>query len=876
MFKVRSTFFLGLLLFMLTLGTFTGRVSAAATDAKATNPAGCGGLGTEFNQDDYTQFSQLSASDFIITVVNRSTFLIQARDPNKKFLNNGVAQPTFGEIFGEGCYVTDVEIDDSFAYDRPLDNFFTIDKIRTGASNEGLTEQADDLDNWLGQIDTSSVSLELRWVFEINDSIATDSSRSIGSIGLPLWSYFIDGAWEVSTAPNLYASDAKGVEIGSVNNPELLNHMLEVQGTPGSIKLVSVSERNGVTFSEATPTTGPLSGRTVFYRSPTNPDDGILALPSGQSLEAFLAASDFVEFEYYENLEAATNKTFQTVKVLGGVGQENLEQILPVNTSSGAIETEGNCESAVDFAFNFILCPLLEAGNEMISWIDDRIISMLSVDNKYYNDDQGRVKGAWANIRNVAYVVLIPVMLLMVIGTALQLSFVDPYTVKRAMPRLITAVVFISLSYDICRILIEITDVVGRGIAGLIAAPFGGMDALTLDSIFNPGLGSATLALGVLGGLAYGTTRYAKSGQKSVFELISGQIAVAGWISIAIGIGIVALTMLTIFLLLSVREMMIVFLVVISPVAIIAWIFPGNDKPWKLWWGTFNKLLLLFPIIMGFIAVGRAFASIVATADNADPVFGTLIKLVAVVGPYFFIPKAFQMAGGAFANIAGIVNNREKGIFDRARKKQGDFRERAAKNALSNNKFRGAPEGSWRARMNKRAQDAALLKKAGYRPSRVNAMRTLVGREELEHAGKDPGLMGTIANDDASNAALFGRGTKADFKKYLESVGYAEPDAENIASELALHAQEHGLESLRAAAVVQLAGSKTAFRGGPQKWRRHCWSQQEVIHKWQQRSMPKLVAQLKLLDEPILQGIAMAKDLSSSRKSGMLQIVAKV
>lgn len=460
-----------------------------------------------------------------------------------------------------------------------------------------------------------------------------------------------------------------------------------------------------------------------------------------------------------------------------------------------------NCETAADFAFAFVLCPFLELSNRALGWLDNRIISALNVDQAYYNDED--VRHAWGNIRNIAYILLIPVTLLMVIGTALQLSFVDPYTVKRALPRLFVAIIFIAISYNACVLMIDIVNGVGKGVAGVITAPFGGLEGLTLSNIFNPdGLDNGLFVGGALAGVG--------------IAFLSG---VTIWTLLSF-LGMAVLALVIIFALLSVRELLIVFLLVISPIAIIAWIFPGNDKPWKLWWGSFSKMLYLYPIIMAFIGTGRAFASVVGKAEG-DAVVSTLTKLVAFIGPYFFIPKAFQMAGGAFATLAGMVNDKGKGVFDRQRKFRQNNMKGARDRNLSGNRFRNAPEGSIRSRINRSTQSAAQLKDAGFVPSRVRAAKRLHAAHELESIQKDPGAMSVLANDDAANAFMSGRGTKEDMIKYLMSdkandgAGYGRDDATQIASELQLLSRAHGAESMKQAAFIQLAGSKTAYRGGP-------------------------------------------------------------
>lgn len=314
-----------------------------------------------------------------------------------------------------------------------------------------------------------------------------------------------------------------------------------------------------------------------------------------------------------------------------------------------AQEDVENCESKTG-GLGFILCELLGLTSDGISWMDERIMNALDVNEDYYNNES--VRGAWTNFRNVAYLLLIPVMLVMVIGTALNFSFVDAYTVKRAMPRLLAAIIFITLSFQITRLMVDVFNVIGQGTGGLIAAPFGGVDNLQLTDVFSADTGDSAVAFtGVLAGV----------GVAALSGVTVGSLLVTA--------GLAALAIFIVFALLTLREMLIVFLIVVSPIAIIAWIFPGNDKPWKLWWQAFSKMLYFYPIVIGIIFIGRGFASIVNSTDSDEiVVVTTIIKLVAFVGPYFFIPKAFQFAGGALGNIAGMVNDRGKGVFDRGRK----------------------------------------------------------------------------------------------------------------------------------------------------------------------------------------------------------------
>lgn len=335
------------------------------------------------------------------------------------------------------------------------------------------------------------------------------------------------------------------------------------------------------------------------------------------------------------------------------------------DSSAGAGEAaEPTCESE-GWQLSWIICPVLYLGDATLRKLDQAIISLLSVPNDYYDETKNpELKEAWTRVRDIAYILLLPVVLVMVISTALGFDFVNAYTVKKALPRLIAATMFIALSFEITKFLVVLTNDVGTGVHGLIIGSFTGRGAeeISLASVFSPNNSDSIVSAPIFAAAIAGAAAVGSIG------IILSYILV-GIVALAVG-----------FFLLSLRQMLLIALMLVAPVAILAWIFPGNDKMWKLWWGTFSKLLLLFPLIMLLIAVGKSFATMVADTDGSF--VSTLIKLVAYVGPYFLIPATFKFAGGLFATVAGMANDRERGLLDRNKK----YRQAKMSNNWSNAK----------------------------------------------------------------------------------------------------------------------------------------------------------------------------------------------
>lgn len=398
-------------------------------------------------------------------------------------------------------------------------------------------------------------------------------------------------------------------------------------------------------------TTGVACSDTITISS----DNKSLSLVERKSLQSEDHDYDWYPFNPQDRKLNNSSQCWEAPKInsiaISGTPTDGSEGVSG-STSTG-VQTAPSCESEGG-SLSWIICPILFFVDGVIRGLDDIIQKLLIVPNDYVDEAKNpELRLAWSRIRNIAYVVLIPIMLVMVISTALGFEFISAYTVKKAMPRLIAAVLFMTLSYDICKFLIVLTNDVGTGIYGLITGAFGSPD-VSIQSIFNPS-GGDSLTTGSL--------------------LLGGGFIASAFVSIGIilSYAFVALVGLLMgFFLLAFRQILIIALMVLAPVAILAWIFPGNDKLWKLWWGSFSKLLLLFPLIMVLIASGKSFA-LLASSTNDDFVT-TLLKLIAYIGPYFLIPATFKFAGGVFATVGSMSNDRTRGLFDRNKKyRQSDM-----------------------------------------------------------------------------------------------------------------------------------------------------------------------------------------------------------
>jgi hypothetical protein len=120
-------------------------------------------------------------------------------------------------------------------------------------------------------------------------------------------------------------------------------------------------------------------------------------------------------------------------------------------------------------------------------------------------------------------------------------------------------------------------------------------------------------------------------------------------------VGAVISILITIITLI-IRKVAIVFLIVLSPLALLAWILPGTQSLWNQWWKNFSKLLAMFPLITLLFAAGAIGSHIVAD-NKSTSMYGLDVIMIVVVyfAPLFLIPKTFKFSGTMFAAAAGAM-----------------------------------------------------------------------------------------------------------------------------------------------------------------------------------------------------------------------------
>ena len=378
-------------------------------------------------------------------------------------------------------------------------------------------------------------------------------------------------------------------------------------------------------------------------------------------------------------------------------------------TSNSTISIESPSENSTGTScdvqgIGWIICPLS-------NWLADGIDYMYSALQEFLktkplettNQNSG-IYLAWVIMRNISNVAFI-VAFLVIIYSQLTSVGISNYGVKKMLPRLIIAAVLVNLSFTICAILLDLSNIAGyafqdafMGIKNTISTVGENTGVgWTWSEVIVMILSNGALAGGVVATVAMGA------------ELLPLAL------SALVGIGLVLLLVL---LIMAARQALIVILIIISPLAFVCYLLPGTEKWFKKWRDLFLTMLVFFPAF-AVIFGGAQLAGIIIiqNATGANGGIMQILGMVVQVIPLALTPIILKLSGGLLGKFAGFVNDKNKGWYDKSKNWAKDRREITKNKKLANaNMARFNPN-----RLRRRMDHNSRLRKKDLETSQKNA-----------------------------------------------------------------------------------------------------------------------------------------------------------
>ena len=323
------------------------------------------------------------------------------------------------------------------------------------------------------------------------------------------------------------------------------------------------------------------------------------------------------------------------------------------DTSTISIDppSENSTSTSCDVqGIGWFICPVS-------NWLADGIDFMYSALQEFLktkplettNQNSG-IYLAWVIMRNISNVAFI-VAFLVIIYSQLTSVGISNYGVKKMIPRLVIAAVLVNLSFTICAILLDLSNIAGyafqdafMGIKNTISTVGENTSTWTWSEVISTALSNGALAIGAI------------TFTTELLPMLVPAATLAG------------LTLLLILLIMAARQALIIILIIISPLAFVCYLLPGTEKWFKKWRDSFLTMLVFFPAF-SVVFGGAQLAGILIIQNATGPngaimhVLGMLVQII----PLAITPLIMKLSGGVLGKFAGFVNDKNKGWYDRTK-----------------------------------------------------------------------------------------------------------------------------------------------------------------------------------------------------------------
>lgn len=346
--------------------------------------------------------------------------------------------------------------------------------------------------------------------------------------------------------------------------------------------------------------------------------------------------------EKYKNLNFANVDSGTTGGVVGGdddPGSEGSGEDGDAGLVDGCFNNSG--------ALGWIICPVLRMAGAATTGIYQSIAdNYLTVKSETMTSEA--LRGVWSDFQGYANI-LFAILLIIVILSQVTGVGLSNYGIKKVLPRLIITIILVNLSFILCSVAVDLSNILGTSlndlfmnwnVGGYVAENLniGTMIGNTIESLFSVGAGTAITVVGIKVAIATGAWE--------------GII-----LSLLLTVLVAFISIIFFYVILGVRQAAIVILIAVAPVAIVCYALPNTQKVFDRWLKIFSSLLLVFPIC-GLLMGGSNFASRLLLAANGEVGFMYfLVAMLLSVIPLFFVPTVLKSSMAAMGNIGTKISN---------------------------------------------------------------------------------------------------------------------------------------------------------------------------------------------------------------------------
>ena len=320
-------------------------------------------------------------------------------------------------------------------------------------------------------------------------------------------------------------------------------------------------------------------------------------------------------------------------------------------------------------SLGWIVCSVLDWMGDATEGLYNNIVEPALVVNASFFD-QDATREAWEKFRDIANIIFI-IVVLAVIFSQLTGYGIDNYGIKKILPKLIVVAILVNLSFLICVLCVDLSNILGNGLQAFLDGLATGADTISISG--GPSWGdSGSVNIAADAGIVSVAVIAAAVGVYAVYS------NPAILLTLLIGALGVLIAVLFVFIMLAGRKAAVVLLTVLSPVAFILCLLPNTKKIYDKWLKLWEAMLFLYPICGLLIGGGNFASKLMLNVGKDGGVATVLTALVIGIIPIFFVPTLLKSAFAAMGNIGSTISgfgNRMRSGATRGLKNSGAYKE---------------------------------------------------------------------------------------------------------------------------------------------------------------------------------------------------------
>ena len=298
-------------------------------------------------------------------------------------------------------------------------------------------------------------------------------------------------------------------------------------------------------------------------------------------------------------------------------------------------------------AIGWLICPSSGAISKAVDSIYSTIEDFLVI-NPIPADDSSTIHIVWTYTKGFTNIVFI-IFLLVVVMSHLTGFGIKNYGWKRILPRIIVVGILVNLSFIVCQIAVDVSNILGYSLRGLFLS----VEENAIASGTIKGINVTwTDLVGVVTGAATAT---------GIGIALSGGLIAVFWTLVPVLLGAIVSIAIG-FITIAMRQALVAVLVMISPLAFVCFLLPNTEKWFTKWKDTLLKMLVFYPAFSFLFGASHLAGWAIITSsvnENGETSgFGVLLGLAVQVFPLFFSWSLMKMSG----TILGTVNQKLHGL----------------------------------------------------------------------------------------------------------------------------------------------------------------------------------------------------------------------